>query len=114
MGIRKAIIRRVKRIIGGSGGSTPAKQPGLNVRWVATPSSSWIDALRFVPVTRQGNQKYALGFIDMRTRKGGRRYRYGNRKLISQDTYNRWLAGASKGKWWWRYVTRSYSPADPF
>lgn len=88
---------------------------GANVRW--TPVySSWIEALRFVPTGRQGNQALAYGYIDMKVKKrprnGTGRYRYG--PGISQRSFNTWIVAASRGKYWWRYFTARWSPAQPF
>jgi hypothetical protein len=82
--------------------------PGLNIRWTQV-NSSWIDALRFVPVAREGNRKYATGYVDMRVKGTGRRYRYG--PGVKQENFNTWIVAASKGKYWWRYFTRRWSPA---
>lgn len=92
-------------------------QFGQETAWQRV-SSSWIEALRFVPVQRPSSGtrggRTALGFVDMRTIKGKRRYRYGTRQLIGMRTYESWVVAASKGKWWWRYVTARYSPAVKF
>lgn len=90
------------------------KTLGRNVPWKAVPRSSWIAALRFIPVARVGNSRYATGYVDMMVKKkprtGSGRYRYG--PGINQNSFNTWFIAASKGKYWWRYFTRRWSPAQ--
>lgn len=84
-------------------------EKGKGVAWHDTVSS-WITGLRFIPTARVGNQALASGYIDMRT---GPRYRHAYRygPGISQRSFNTWLVAASRGKYWWRYFTRRWSPA---
>lgn len=79
------------------------------MRWTPV-TSSWIDALRFVPTERIGNRKYATGYIDMRVKWRGKRYRYG--PGIKQESFQTWIMAASRGKYWWRYFTKRWSPAQ--
>lgn len=83
---------------------------GRNVAWVPV-RSSWIAALRWVPTGRKTATAYlAEGYIDMKTRPPYQRaYRYG--PGISQRQFNTWRVAASRGKYWWRYFTRRWSPA---
>lgn len=81
-------------------------EPGRGIAWTPV-SSSWIEALRWVPTEREGNRRYATGFIDMRTKDHA--YRYG--PGIKQQSWQTWLVAASRGKYWWRYFTRRWSPA---
>lgn len=81
-------------------------EPGRGIAWTPV-NSSWIQALRWIPTEREGNQRYASGYIDMRTKKNA--YRYG--PGIRQTSFQTWLVAASRGKYWWRYFTRRWSPA---
>lgn len=84
-------------------------EPGRGIAWVSV-RSSWILALRFVPTGRQGNQKYADGYVDMMVKYQRRCYRYGPVQG-GQRSFNTWRVAASRGKYWWRYWTRKWSPA---
>lgn len=77
--------------------------------WVAV-RSSWIRALRFVPVGR-GAKNRLVGYIDMKVKYEGREYRYGDGKDIYLLQFKDWRTAASKGIFWWTRWTRNYSPA---
>jgi len=84
-------------------------EKGRGIPWTDT-TGSWIVALRWIPTDRIGNRYLASGYIDMMTAKPYQHaYRYG--PGISQRSFNTWLVAASRGKYWWRYFTRRWSPA---
>jgi hypothetical protein len=82
---------------------------GPGIAWVPV-RSVWIAALRWVPIGRRSPTAYlAEGYIDMLVHYQNRAYRYG--PGISQRQFNTWRVAASRGKYWWRYFTRRWSPA---
>lgn len=83
--------------------------PVWNQRWTPV-NSSWIRGLRFVPTERIGNRKYTTGYIEMQVHYQNRRYRYG--PGIKQESFQTWVVAASKGRYWWRYFTQRFSPAE--
>lgn len=49
-----------------------------------------------MPVERVGNLKYGLGYMDMWVKWRNKKYRYGTRRLINQQTFQRWLVAATR------------------
>jgi len=73
--------------------------------------SSWIKALRFVPVS-VGATRQVTGYVDMWVYWKGRKYRYGMQKLVYHHRFSDWIETASKGKFWWYRWTVEWSPAE--
>lgn len=110
MGLRVAIVRSVtRRPLPPKPAQTSGRVAGANRRWTRTPGSSWIWGLRYVPGERTNNRKYTTGSIDMKVKNGGQVYRYG--PGINEESFLTWINAASRGKYFWRYWTRRWSPA---
>lgn len=118
MARRVALLRKKvkRRTFGGRKKKDPNDESTERVNvWIGV-RSSWIRALRFVPVARGRGPhlvqpKRIVGYVDMRVKYEGREYRYGDGTNIYLLQFKDWRTAASKGIFWWTRWTKMYSPA---
>jgi hypothetical protein len=117
----RAISRPLRQFAGRWGAAPPPLPtpflPGDLSDWHLV-SSSWIGALRFVPLGTKippgepiTNPRSLAGYVDMKVHNTKYPiYRYG--PGVKWGEFDKWVDAASKGKFWWRIWTARWSPAQ--